>query len=99
MAVAIPYIMAAATVAGAKAAIDTRKSQKRAEEAQTANIAQQKATLTRQEAVQAQQQSDLAQQAQMRVRAKRSGGLRMLLSGEETGLSGVGSESKLGGGA
>jgi len=96
MAEAIPYILAAV---GTKSAIDTKKSQQRSEQAQAANIASQKAIVAKQEATQAQQQSELAQQAQMRVRAKRAGGLRMLLSGEETGLSGVSSESKLGGGA
>ena len=53
------------------------------------------AVIDRQEAAQAKQQTELAQRAQASTRARRGGGLRMLLSGEETGL---GSNSKLGGG-
>jgi len=58
--------------------------------------ASQEAVIERQEAAQAKQQTELAQRAQASTRARRGGGLRMLLSGEETGL---GSNSKLGGGA
>jgi len=99
MAVALPYILGGAAAAGVKAIYDTKKSQQRAEQAISTNIAEQKATVAKQEATQVQQQSELAQQAQTRVRAKRGGGLRMLLSGQETGLSGLSSESKLGGGS
>jgi hypothetical protein len=99
MAVALPYIMTAAAVAGTKVALDARKAQKRAEEAQTKNFAEQKQTLAQQEAVQVKQQSELAQEAQTRARAKRSGGLRSLLSGSELGLSGGDTTTtKLGGG-
>lgn len=56
----------------------------------------QEKSIDRQEAAQAKQQTELAQRAQASTRARRGGGLRMLLSGEETGL---GSNSKLGGGS
>jgi len=59
------------------------------------SVVAQQATLDKQEAAQAKQQTELAQRAQASTRARRGGGLRMLLSGEETGL---GSNSKLGGG-
>jgi len=99
MAAAVPYILAGAAAVGTKVALDTRKSQKRAEEAQERNFAEQKQTLSKQEAVQVKQQSELAQEAQTRARAKRSGGLRSLLSGSELGLSGGDTTTtKLGGG-
>jgi len=99
MGAAIPYILAGSAVAGTKIALDARKSQKRAEEAQTRNIEEQKQTVAKQEAVQVRQQSELAQEAQTRARAKRSGGLRSLLSGSELGLSGGDTTTtKLGGG-
>lgn len=99
MAVAIPWILGATAAVGAKAVYDTKKSQDRSEQAVNKNIADQRATVARQEATQAQQQSELAQRAQTAMRAKRGGGLRSLLSGQETGLSGVlDSASKLGGG-
>ena len=59
------------------------------------SVVAQQATLDKQEANQAKQQTELAQRAQASGRARRGGGLRMLLSGEETGL---GSNNKLGGG-
>lgn len=59
------------------------------------SIEAQQASLNKQEANQSKQQTELAQRAQASTRARRGGGLRMLLSGEETGL---GSNSKLGGG-
>lgn len=61
----------------------------------TRSVEAQKALLDKQEATQNKQQTELAQRAQASTRARRGGGLRMLLSGEETGL---GSNNKLGGG-
>lgn len=66
-----------------------------AQAVQQASQASPEAVIDRQEAAQAKQQTELAQRAQASTRARRGGGLRMLLSGEETGL---GSNSKLGGG-
>jgi hypothetical protein len=97
MTAAVPYILAAYV---AKTTYDTKKSQQKSEEAQTKYLQEQKQTVAKQEAIQAKQQSELAQEAQTRARAKRSGGLRSLLSGSELGLSeGDTTTSKLGGGS
>lgn len=97
MTAAVPYLLGGVL---AKTVYDTRKSQKKSEEAQAQYLQEQKQTVAKQEAIQAKQQSELAQQAQTRARAKRSGGLRTLLSGSELGLSESDTTTgKLGGGS
>lgn len=64
---------------------------------QREQLAKQEETLKRQEAAQTREQTDLAQRAMGAMKARRGGGLRMLLSAERPDELGV-QPTKLGGG-